>query len=169
MTDKTDKIDELRWVRLFSPVGVPRELIDQIKDKEFTTDDFFKFQNLNCLISGKDGPTLNPFNHLYALVDPDNKVQGVLWFVIDALSKDMIINTYSVHNSYWGRGRAVKRLSSHVKEIMKKLKIDKAYWMTRYPKHSERHGFKRSRNVLMEYSAESEKQAEIKQEVMTNG
>jgi len=46
----------------------------------------------------------------------------------------------------------VKRLSDHVKEIMKKLKVKKSYWLTNYPKHSERHGFKRSRSVLMEYT-----------------
>ena len=125
-----------------------------MRDREYSVDDFFKYQNLNCLMSGKDGPTLNPFNHLYALVDPENNVQGVLWFVIDPLSKNMVINTYSIHKDYWGKGRAVKRLESHVKEIMKKLKIDKVFWLTNYPKHSQRYGFKRSRSVLMEYTGQ---------------
>lgn len=151
MSDKTDQIDELRWVRLFNPIHVPRYLVEQVRDREYTVDDFFRFQELNCMVDGKDGPVLNPFSHLYVLVDPENVVKGFLWFVIDPLSKDMIINTFSVDKAYWGAGKAVTRLADHVKEIMKKLKIGKAYWLTNYPKHSERHGFRRSRSVLMEY------------------
>lgn len=151
---KEYQIDELRWVRLFSPVSVPKYLIDQIKHKDYTTEDFFKYQEINCLISGKEGHVLNPLNHLYALVDPENLVKGVLWFIIDPLSKEMIINTFSVDKEYWGNGKAIDRLANHVKEIKKKLKIEKVYWLTRYPKHSERHGFKRSKSVLMEYTGE---------------
>jgi len=156
MSDKSDKIDELRWVRLFNAVHIPRYLVEQVRDRDYSVDEFFKYQELNCTIQSKDGPTLNPFSHLYALVDPENIVKGFLWFVIDPLSKDLIINTFSVDKEYWGKGKAVTRLSDHVKEILKKLKIKKAYWLTNYPKHSERHGFKRSKSVLMEYKEESD-------------
>lgn len=156
MNDKTDQIDELRWVRLFNGVHIPKYLVEQVRDRDYTVDDFFKYQEHNCMIQGKDGPTLNPFSHLYAMVSPDNMVKGFLWFVIDALSKDLIINTFSVDKEYWGKGKAVERLSDHIKEILKKLKINKAYWLTNYPKHSERHGFKRSKSVLMEYQEESD-------------
>jgi len=156
MSDKSDKIDELRWVRLFNAVHIPRYLVEQVRDRDYSVDEFFKYQELNCTIQSKDGPTLNPFSHLYALVDPENIVKGFLWFVIDPLSKDLIINTFSVDKEYWGKGKAVTRLSEHVKEILKKLKIKKAYWLTRYPKHSERHGFKRSKDVLMEYKEKSD-------------
>lgn len=149
---KKAELDELRWVRLFSPVHIPRCLVEQVRDKDYSVDDFFKYQEINCLMQSKEGMTLNPFNHLYALVDPENCVKGFLWFVIDSLSKEMIINTFSVDKSYWGKGAAVQRLADHVKKIMKKLKIKKVYWLTNYPKHSERHGFKRSRSVLMEYT-----------------
>jgi len=149
---KKHELDELRWVRLFSPIHIPRYLVEQVRDRDYEVEEFFKYQEINCLVNGKEGPTLNPFNHLYGLVDPDNIVKGFLWFVIDSLSKEMIINTFSMDKDYWGKGEAVKRLSDHVKEIMKKLKVKKTYWLTNYPKHSERHGFKRSRSVLMEYT-----------------
>jgi N-acetylglutamate synthase-like GNAT family acetyltransferase len=148
---KKHEIDELRWVRLFSPIHIPLYLVDQVRDRDYTVEDFMRYQEINCLVQKKEGPTLNPFNHLYALVDPENAVKGFLWFVIDSLSKDVVINTFSMDKAYWGKGAAVKRLSDHVKEIMKKLKLKKVYWLTNYPKHSERHGFKRSRSVLMEY------------------
>jgi len=156
MTDKSEQIDELRWVRLFNPIHIPKYLVEQVRDRDYTVEDFFKYQEINCMVPGKEGQTLNPFSHLYALVDPDNVVKGFLWFVVDALSKDMIINTFSVDKAYWGKGKAVQRLSDHVKEIMKKLKIKKAFWLTNYPKHSERHGFRRSKSVLMEYEETSD-------------
>jgi len=151
MSDKKDPIEDLRWVRLFNPVHIPKYLVEQVRDKDYTVEDFYKYQEINCTMPGKDGVMLNPFNHLYALVNKDNLVKGFLWCVIDPLSKDMIINTFSVDKEYWGRGRAVRFLAEHAKSLMKKMKIERIFWLTRYPKHSERHGFKRSKSVLMEY------------------
>src|SRR5690606_25795097 len=151
MSDKKCDIDELRWVRVFSPVHIPKYLVEQVKHRDFSIEEFYKYQEINCLVHGKEGPTLNPFNHLYVLADENNIVQGFLWFVIDPLTKDGIINTFSVDNKYWCKGQAVKRLANHVKEIIKKLKLKKVYWVTNYPRHSERHGFRQSKSVLMEY------------------
>ena len=147
----SDNKEELRWVRVFSPIHIPKYLVEQVRDREFSVPDFYKYQELNCLVPGKEGPTLNPFNHLYVLVNEGNIVKGFLWFVVDPLTKDIVINTFSMDKEHWGGGKAVKMLSDHVKEILKKLKLKKVYWITNYPKHSERHGFKRSRSVLMEY------------------
>ena len=150
------KIEELRWVRAFSPDLIPQYLIDQVRDRDYSVEDFYKYQNMNCLVQGPEGSTLNPFNHLYVLANPENMVKGFLWFVIDPLSKDVIINTFSMDKEYWGKGEAVKMLSEHVKEIQNKLKLKKVYWLTNYPKHSERHGFRRSKSVLMEYQEVSD-------------
>lgn len=148
----SDKIEELRWVRVFSPIHIPKYLVEQVRDRDYSVEDFYKYQEINCLVPGKEGPTLNPFNHLYVLADENNVVKGFLWFVIDPLSKDGIVNTFSMDKEYWGDGKAMKKASDHVKEIVKKLKLKKVYWITNYPKHSERHGFRRSRSVLMEYT-----------------
>jgi len=156
MSEKKCDVNDLRWVRLFGPLPIPSYLVEQIKNKDFSVSDFFKHQEINCIIPGKDGPTLNPFNHLYALVDPNFKVKGYLWFVIDSLSKDVMINTYSLDKSYWGTGKgaSIKKLREHIKKITNRLKLKKVYWLTSHPKHSERHGFKRSRSILMEYVEE---------------
>lgn len=153
-----DKIEELRWVRAFSPDLIPKYLIEQVRDRDYTVDNFYKYQNLNCLIEGKNGPTLNPFNHLYVLANDGNMVKGFLWFIVDPLSTDVIINTFSMDKEYWGNGSAVKKLSAHVKEILKKLKLKKVYWLTNYPKHAERNGFKRSKSILFEYNDSSEEE-----------
>lgn len=152
----TTSLAELRWVRAFSPDLIPTYLVEQIKHRDFSIEEFYQYQSLNCL----NGRTLNPFNHLYVLADKNNIVKGFLWFIIDALSKDIIINTFSIDKEYWGKGLAVKKLEEHVKELREKLKLDKVFWLTRYPKHSERYGFKHSKNVLMEYDAKKEKKNE---------
>lgn len=155
-------VDDLKWVRLFNPTLIPRYLVEQVKDRDYEVDDFFKYQELNCLMQ-KDGvPTLNPFNHLYALVNPKNIVKGYMWASIDPLSKEMIINTFSVAKEYWHHGEAIKVLSSHVKEILKKLKISKVYWLTTSPKHSKKFGFKASKSVLMQYEPDEQQSEEKK-------
>lgn len=152
----SEKIEELRWVRAFSPDLIPRYLVEQVRDRGYSVEDFYKYQHLHCLMEGEKGTTLDPFNHLYVAADKDNLVKGFVWFVIDPLSKDVIINTFSMDKEFWYKGKAVKKLSDHIKNILKKLNLRKVYWITNYPKHSERHGFKRAKGVLMEYMEEEE-------------
>lgn len=141
-------IKNLRWVRIINPDLIPRYLVDQVKDKEFTVDDFYKYQNLICMDDGK----INPFNHLYALTDKENFIKGMLWFTVDPLTKNVLINTYSIDKEYWYNGKAVEYLFDHMCNILEKFDLKKIYWANRYPKHAERYGFKKSKSVLMEYT-----------------
>lgn len=151
-----NKIDELRWVRVFTPVHIPKYLVEQIKKKDFSTEEFYKYQEQLCLRQTPEGPTLNPFSHLYVLANPENLTKGFLWFTVDPLSKSIVIQTYTVDKEYWGGGGSIKKLSDHIKEIRRKAKLNKIYWITDYPKHSQRHGFRMSKSVLMEYSEEED-------------
>lgn len=151
----SDNIEDLRWIRVFTPFVIPRYLVEQIRDKDYTVDDFYKYLEIGCLRYTEEGPTLDPFFHVYALVSKDNVTKGFLWFTIDPLSKDLCIQVYSVDKEYWNHGKAVKVLAEHVKDIVKKASLNKVYWITRYPKHSERYGFKKSDSILMEYDEKS--------------
>ena len=162
------KIDELRWIRAFSPDLLPRYLVEQIKNKDFTVDEFYSFQRANCTISDNNGISLNPTNHLYFLVDPSNQVKGFLWLVVDVLTKDLVINNYSLDSNYWCKGQAVKKLSKFVKELLNKLKFNKIYWITRYPKHSKKYGFKPSKDVLMEYDPKGEEDGQVSKGIEQN-
>jgi len=155
MNIEEKNIDDLRWVRVFTPIHIPKYLIENVRDRDFTVEDFYKYQEVACIRETEEGPTLNPLSHLYVLVDKDNMTKGFLWFTIDSLSKDLVIQTYSVDKAYWGFGKAVKKVTEHILEIWKRASLNKIYWITRYPKHSERYGFKKSENVLMEYSGEN--------------
>lgn len=148
-------IDDLRWIRIFNPSLVPKYLIEQIKKRDYTVNDFFKHQEAICLCNSKDGLSLNPFSHLYVLATNDHIIKGVLWFTVEPLAKDIVIQTYSVDKEYWCTG-AVKKLADHIKEIRSKANLNKIYWITDYPKHSKKHGFKQSKSVLMEYDDKCE-------------
>lgn len=155
----SDDIDfgKLRWIRVFTPLHIPKYLVEQVRDRDFSVQEFFDYQEINCITETSEGPTLNPFSHLYVLADTENLIKGFLWFTIDPLSKDIVIQTYSVDKQYWGKGKAVEKLATLIKEVRHKAKLKKIYWITNYPKHSERYGFKRSRSILMEHSEEGEK------------
>lgn len=151
-------MDELRWIRVFSPLHIPKYLVENVRDKDFTVDEFYKYQEINCLRETEEGPTLNPFSHLYVLSDKDYVVKGFLWFVVDPLTKDLVIQNYSVDPEYWYHGKAVEKLSKFIKDIVKKANLKKVYWVTKFPKHSKRYGFKESEHILMEYSEEESKE-----------
>jgi hypothetical protein len=132
--------------------------VEQIKKKDYTADDFYSYQAGLCVRMTKEGPTFNPFSHLYVLANKENLTKGFLWFTVDPLSKSIVIQTYTVDKEYWTGGGSVKKLADHIKEIRKKGKLNKIYWITDYPKHSQRHGFRMSKSVLMEYSEEEDGQ-----------
>jgi hypothetical protein len=156
-------IEELRWIRVFTPDHIPHYLIQQVGHRDYSVEEFFKYHQLNCLIQSEKGISLNPFNHLYVLADKKNEVKGVLWFNVDPLSKDILVQTYSVDKEYWMKGQAVKKLADHIKHIRNKAKLNKIYWITNYPKHSMRYGFKPSKSVLMEYDPDKEKKDGLKE------
>jgi hypothetical protein len=146
-----EEILTLRWVRIFDPVHIPKEYVDQVKDKSFTTEKFYKFQETANVENINGRISFNPYNLLFVLVNESNHVKGFLWAVVDGLSNALVINTFSMDKDYWGNGKAVKLLESKAKEIKEIVELDKVYWITRCPKHSEKYGFKRSKNILMEY------------------
>lgn len=143
-------IHSLRFIRALSPDYIPRYLIEQIKQRDYKVDDFYTYHSMNCLDKSSDGFKINPFNHLWVLVDSKNNVKGVLWFTVDPLTKYVVIQNYSVDKEYWNQD-AIGKLKEHMDEILCKADLHKVLWLTTYPKHSEKHGFKRSKAILMEY------------------
>lgn len=153
MKDKKESKDfrDLKWIRVFTPVHIPKYLVEQIRDRDYSVEDFYKFQEMCCVRMTNNGPSLNPLNHLHILANDENTTKGFVWFTIDELSKDIFINTFSMDKEYWNKGYAVEKLSDFVKEIREKANLNKIYWVTNYEKHSMRYGFKRSKSILMEY------------------
>lgn len=144
----------LRWVRIFDPVHIPKKYIEMIKDRDFSVEKFYTYQKHACLIHTPEGQQLNPLNLLYVLADEENVVKGVCWMVVDALCDALVINTYVVDKEYWKSKKCVQILQDKALEIKEGAKLERIYWITPSAKHSENHGFKRCRQVLMEYKTE---------------
>lgn len=161
MSDKnlktSDDFEKLEWIRIFDPVHIPLFLIEQVRDRDWSAERFIKYQKTICFNKQPDGNLhINPLNLLFVLVDGEKKVHGFLWASIDTLSNALVINTFSMEKEWWHAGEAVKLLERKAKEIAKGAQLDKIYWITNYPKHSERYGFKRSKSILMEYVMEED-------------
>lgn len=154
MSDNNSKIDELEWVRIFDPVHIPKHLVEQIRDRDWSVERFYQYQKAINLQSDGSNITLNPLNLLFVLVDKEKKVQGFMWSAVEILSNCLVINSFSIDKAYWNQGMAVEMLEKKAREIAVGAKLSKVYWITNYPKHSEKHGFKRSKSVLMEYNLE---------------
>lgn len=155
MKDKDD-FDKLKWIRVFTPMHIPKYLVEQIKNRDYSVEDFYEYQERNCLINNGKEFTLNPLNYLYVLVDEENITKGFTWLSIEPFCKDLLIHIYSIDKEYWNKGKAMSKIAEFVKDFRKKAKLNKIYWITNYPKHSEHYGFKRSKSVLMEYTEESD-------------
>ena len=161
MSDTSDKnskehkpdFDELQFIRVFTPQHVPKYLIEQVKHRHYDVEEWYAYLEAVCRKS--DG-SLNPFCLLYVISDADYKVIGTLWCEIHPLEKSLIIQTYSMDNEYWNAKGAIKFLAKKAKEIAKECKLKAVYWVTRHPKTCEKYGFKRSRDVLMEYEGEED-------------
>jgi N-acetylglutamate synthase-like GNAT family acetyltransferase len=135
---------------------VPKELIEQVRDRAYEVEDWYKYQELICLRQTPNGPQLNPLSMLYVIADEGNKVVGMLWAEVDALGKTLVIQTFSMDKRYWVRGKAVELLAKKGKEIAKECKLKVVKWLSNYPKHSERYGFKRSKTIVMEWRDEDD-------------
>ena len=150
---KTDDKDfeKLKWLRIFDPVHIPEYLVEQIKDRQFTVEKFYQFQKQSCIENINGQMVLNPFNLLYVLTDENTTVQGFCWMVVDPLCDALIINSFSMNDAYWNKGKCVGLLEAKAREIQQGADLKSVYWITRCPKHSEKYGFKKSKHILMEY------------------
>jgi hypothetical protein len=120
-------IENLRFIRIIDPVHIPRHLVEQVRDRDFTVDSFYDYQR-NICVEKKNGIfSANPFNLLFVIVDDDNKVQGFLWAVIDTLCSYLCINTFSMEPAYWGEGKACALLEKKAREIFEGAKLSKVY------------------------------------------
>lgn len=132
----------LTFVKLKIPKLLPYALIEAVKGRTFTPEQFYKYQ---------EDQVKNPYNFLYALVDEGKKIHGYLWAEMNVLDNSLFVNTFSIEKEYWGKGEAVPMVVEFLRELKVKVKAEKVFWITTNERFFLKHGFKKSRNVLMEY------------------
>lgn len=146
---KQPNLTNLDFIRITIAQGVrliPSELIESVKGILFTPEQFYQRQEAHMNAG-------NPGNLLFALVTKDDmKVHGYLWAEINQLDKTLFINTFSVSKEYWGKGLIMNNVVSFLDKLKHKHNCPRVFWITTNDKFFVKHGFKRSKNVLMEYN-----------------
>jgi len=132
-------LDELEFVKLKIPILIPSKLIELVKGKTFTVEQFYEYQSKQLG---------NPNNHLYVLVDKTKKIHGFLWAETQSLDGSLFVNTFSVDRKFWGGGEAIKKAVEF---------LDKLHRLTTNWRYFEKNGFARSKIVLLEYNSEKQK------------
>ena len=138
----TSLIKDLEFVRLRVPRAIPVELIENVKGRTFTVERFYKYQE-----SQKN----NPNNYLYALIDKVSKIEGFLWAQVNTLDDSLYVDTFSINKRLWGKGEAIAKVCEFLVELQTKTKAPLVHWCTTNAKFFLKHGFKKSKQCLMEY------------------
>lgn len=146
MTSATEdnEFEKLTFVRLKIPRLIPIELIEAVKGKTFTPEQFYVFHE----------KYKHPNNLLYALIDENKKIQGFLWAEINCLDGTLFVNTFSITKKYWCKGKAIPKAIEFLAKVKAETKAPRVFWITTNEKFFIKHGFKKSKNVLMEYNIE---------------
>jgi hypothetical protein len=137
-----EAITSLKYARLKIPRLIPAHLIDAVKFKGFDSEKFYAYQ---------EDRVGDPDNLIFALFDNDKKIKGYLWAVVDESDGALFINTFSVDKEHWGKGKAMDKAIEIIEEIVDELKPPSVKWITTNDRFFVKRGFKRSREVIMEY------------------
>lgn len=135
---------DLHFVKLKIPRLIPIELIEAVKGRTFTPEQFYIYQEMQVD---------NPNNFIYVSIDGEKKIQGYLWAELNILDSTLFINTFSISKKHWGKGSAMKDAIQFVDSLRKETKSPKVLWISTNDKFFVKHGFKRSKNCLMEYNS----------------
>lgn len=138
-------LSDLTFVKLKFPRCIPKQLIESVKGRTFTPEQFYRFQ---------EGQSHNPKNFLYGLVDENKVIHGYLWAEKNYLDDSLFINTFSITKEYWNKGEAINKAIEFVSDLKINTGAARVFWVTTNDKFFSKKGFKKSKNVLMEYNSD---------------
>ncbi len=85
-------------------------------------------------------------------MNEEKKIHGYLWAEVNILDGSLFVNTFSIGKEYWGKGKAIPMVIDFLRVLREKSKATRVFWISTNEKFFLKHGFKRSKNVLMEYN-----------------
>lgn len=144
--NEENPFNKLFFTKLKIPRLIPEVLIESVKGKTFTAEMFYDYQ---------ESQVDNESNFLYVLIDENKKIHGYLWAEMNNLDNSLFVNTFSVSKDFWGKGKsaaqAINKAIYFLKTLKEKVEASRVFWITSNEKFFIKQGFKRSKNVLMEY------------------
>jgi hypothetical protein len=138
-----ENLQKLLFFKLKIPRLIPFELIESVKGRTFSPEQFYVYQ---------ESQVDNPFNHLFVLVDGHKKIHGYLWAEVNVLDSSLFVNTFSISKEYWGKGDAIELAINFLRTLKEKTKSPRVFWVTTNEKFFIKKGFSRSKNILLEYN-----------------
>lgn len=145
--NKEVDFEDLEFVKIRIPQNVrfiPTSLIESVKGNLYTPEKFYRYQEKQID---------NPGNLLYVLLDKEKKVWGYLWAELSQFDDTLFINTFSIDKKYWFAGKAIPKVIQFLDKLRSKYNCPRVFWITTNDKFFAKNGFKRSKNVLMEYQS----------------
>jgi len=140
--DMQKDIWELTPMRIYNLNLVPRRLFEQIKGVEWNIDRLYAMSENICS---------NPTNLIYVLFDDDKIIHGLVWAQVNILNENLYVMILSVDEEYQGaNGAAIDAAALLLNSIRQEANLKKIIWTTTRPKAYEKHGFKRSKKIIME-------------------
>lgn len=125
------------------PRIIPRELLLQNKERDYTEDFFYQ----NAMIN-RDNP-LFVLQVLKKVDDPVGRVYGYIWMDFDPSCNALFVHSFSVKKDLWGKGKTLKVLQKHLQSCKEKIGC-KVRWLSSRPRLFEKMGFKKTKTVMFE-------------------
>lgn len=141
-------LEDLKFMRLLLPRLIPIHLIEQVKGRYYSPEKLY--DHLQDCVDNED-----PYNLIFALINPEKDIVGYMWLVTNPLEDSAFVNTISVDKMYWDKGKVIKKAIEFLHGVTNRMKIKSVIWMTTNARFYERLGFKRCRDVAMEYKGEN--------------
>lgn len=121
---------------------IPKDLWEQVQGREWEVDDLLKLVNSNNY--GKSKAC-----YLYALLDKDLSIAGVLWIHQDFLERSLTVQVLSVKKGFQFH-KVIRDMIDFMRQLKDTTGMKKVRWRTTRPKAFEKYGLVRTKSVLME-------------------
>ncbi|MDD4998640.1 MAG: GNAT family N-acetyltransferase [Syntrophales bacterium] len=137
------KVRSLKWIMVADFNIIPRYLVEQITDRQYTIEDFYSIGNVL---------QADPLQQVYVLLNDDRLVKGFLWFHVIPFTRSIFVNAFSVDPEYRdGEGGPLRYAVELLKSIYDRLKLTGSIrFTTTFPEYYEKHGMRKSKFVSME-------------------
>jgi hypothetical protein len=132
-------VPELRIVKVSDLFLIPKYLLDQVKDVYWTPDELY---GLWPTMEGNVG------NLLFALVDKDHIIKGVVWCSVVLMGRFLFVNIVSLDKEYQNRHVCQNIIAPYLRKIKEKLGLTRIIAVTSRPKTFEVNGWKTSKHVI---------------------
>lgn len=126
----------LEFLRIYDINLVPRYLFEQLEHREWDVDRVYK---ASTLINS------NPCTMLWALMNDNHEIKGVLWCNLNYLTDVIDCYVLSIDKEYQGQGKYILKTVELLKPFKKKIKC-----ITAMPEIFEKLGYKRTKYIYME-------------------